>query len=165
MALKRHEYALQVEWTGNHGEGTRTYKSYSRDYSINAAGKHSIQGSSDPAFLGDRCRYNPEELLVASLSSCHMLWYLHLCAVNGVTLLAYSDAATGVMEEGGDGSGEFTRVDLQPVVTVASSSDATSKAIALHEEAHARCFLARSVRFPVKIAPRVIELKQQENGR
>ena len=148
--MKRHEYKLQVEWTGNSGEGTRTYRSYKRDYSIDAHGKPSIQGSSDPAFLGDPSRYNPEELLVASLSSCHMLWYLHLCAVNGIVVLKYVDSASGVMEEGSDGSGEFTSVTLNPTVTVATTS-AREKAIALHEEAHAQCFLAKSVKFPIKI--------------
>ena len=77
--MKRHTYQTQVDWTGNTGEGTKTYQGYGRDHTITSDGKARIQGSSDPAFRGDATRYNPEELLVASLSACHMLWYLHLC--------------------------------------------------------------------------------------
>src|SRR5947209_6053343 len=104
--MKQHTYEVNVDWTGNNGEGTRSYKGYRRDHIIASEGKPQIQGSSDPGFRGDRTRYNPEELLVASLSACHMLWYLHLCSVNQVIVLDYRDAASGVMEESEDGSGE-----------------------------------------------------------
>jgi organic hydroperoxide reductase OsmC/OhrA len=154
-ALKHHAYQLQVCWTGNHGEGTKSYKSYGRDYAIESTGKPRIEGSSDPAFRGDANRYNPEELLVASLSSCHMLWYLHLCSVNGVVVLGYEDLASGTMEESGDGSGTFVWVELNPAVTIASGSD-PAKALALHEEAHRNCFIAKSVNFPVRIVPRIV---------
>jgi len=92
--MKQHTYAVRVDWTGNSGEGTKTYRGYRRDHIIVSSGKHPIQGSSDPAFRGDAKRYNPEELLVASLSSCHMLWYLHLCSANQVTVVDYKDAAS-----------------------------------------------------------------------
>jgi organic hydroperoxide reductase OsmC/OhrA len=161
--VKQHVYEVRVDWTGNDGEGTKTYKGYRRDHAIACAGKHQIQGSSDPAFRGDRSRYNPEELLVASLSACHMLWYLQLCAVNSVTVLDYQDSASGVMEEGNDGSGEFVRVTLQPTVRV-SPGDDRARALALHNEAHRFCFIARSVRFPVEIVPAVIEATRETPG-
>ena len=116
-----------------------------------------MEGSSDPAFRGDAQRYNPEELLVASLSSCHMLWYLHLCAVNGVVVIGYEDAASGTMQETDSGSGSFAKVELKPRVTIASSSDPV-KAEALHEEAHKNCFVANSVNFPVQITPCIMKL-------
>jgi organic hydroperoxide reductase OsmC/OhrA len=154
--VKQHTYEVRVDWTGNDGEGTKTYKRYRRDHTIDCAGKPQIQGSSDPAFRGDRSRYNPEELLVASLSSCHMLWYLHLCSVNRVTVFDYRDSASGVLEEGNDGSGKFVRVTLKPTVKV-SPGDNRARALALHNEAHRLCFIARSVRFPVEIVPEIIE--------
>jgi organic hydroperoxide reductase OsmC/OhrA len=154
--VKQHTYEVRVDWTGNDGEGTKAYKGYRRDHTIVCEGKPQIQGSSDPAFRGDRSRYNPEELLVASLSSCHMLWYLHLCSANQVTVLDYHDAAFGVMEEHDDGAGEFVRVVLKPAVKISANSD-RAKALALHNEAHHLCFIARSVRFPVDIAPEVMD--------
>ena len=93
MPDKQHHYRVTVTWTGNRGEGTRTYSAYGRDHVIEAAGKPAISGSSDPAFRGDSARWNPEELLLASLSACHKLWYLHLCAVSGLNVLSYQDAA------------------------------------------------------------------------
>ena len=112
--MKTHQYTTHLDWTGNTGEGTATYKSYRRDFTVASAAKPPISGSSDPAFRGDPSRYNPEELLVASLSCCHMLWYLHLCSVNGIIVLSYTDDATGTMEENPDGSGQFTSVSLNP---------------------------------------------------
>jgi organic hydroperoxide reductase OsmC/OhrA len=154
--MKQHAYEVRVVWTGNDGQGTKTYKGYRRDHAISSAGKPPIDGSSDPAFRGDRARYNPEELLVASLSSCHMLWYLHLCAVNGVTVVDYQDAASGTMQETDDGSGAFTKVLLKPVVKI-SAGDDRAKALALHHEAHRLCFIANSVKFPVEVAPQIVE--------
>ncbi|MBI2516556.1 MAG: OsmC family protein [Opitutae bacterium] len=153
--MKLHAYEVGVTWTGNDGGGTKTYRSYRRDHEITAAGKAPIAASSDPAFRGDPTRYNPEVLLVASLSSCHMLWYLHLCAVNGVVVVDYRDTATGEMEGNADGSGQFTRVVLRPAVRIAPGSD-RAKAVALHEEAHRYCFIARSVNFTVEIEPTVV---------
>lgn len=154
--MKQHNYEIKVEWTGNTGEGTKTYRSYSRDYTITAQAKPEILGSSDPSFRGDPSRYNPEELLVAALSACHMLSYLHLCAVNHITVLDYRDAALGLMEENSDGSAQFTRVTLRPTVTIApSKNEDQTKAQALHADAHHLCFIARSVNFPVDVAPTV----------
>lgn len=154
--MKQHTYEIQVDWTGNDGEGTKSYKSYRRDHTITAKGKPQIQGSSDPNFRGDPARYNPEELFVSTLSSCHMLWYLHLCAVNHVTVLEYHDNASGVMEENTDGSGRFTQVSLKPIVKIAASDD-RAKALALHSEAHRYCFIANSINFPVEVEPEIVE--------
>jgi organic hydroperoxide reductase OsmC/OhrA len=153
--MKHHHYEVQVAWTGNLGQGTRTYKDYARNHEITATGKPTLPGSSDPAFRGDPARYNPEELLVASLSACHMLWYLHLCAVNKVVVTEYRDAASGTMVENKDGSGSFTEVTLHPRVKITAESDA-ERAFALHEEAHRLCFIANSVKFPVKNAPEIL---------
>jgi organic hydroperoxide reductase OsmC/OhrA len=154
--MKQHTYEVEVRWTGNGGEGTKTYRSYHRDHLILCEGKPEIVGSSDPAFRGDRSRHNPEELLVASLSACHMLWYLHLCSANHIVVVEYRDVASGVMEENADGSGQFARVTLQPAVTIMAGNDA-AKARSLHEDAHRLCFIARSVNFPVELAPEIEE--------
>lgn len=152
---KEHHYTSSLEWTGNMGTGTSDYKSYSRNYILSAEGKPNIAGSSDPQFRGDKTRYNPEEIMVSALSSCHMLWYLHLCAVNGVVVVEYKDHATGIMAEHENGSGEFTEVTLKPVVKVKDKS-MNEKAIALHDEAFKMCFIARSVNFAVHHQPTVI---------
>jgi organic hydroperoxide reductase OsmC/OhrA len=152
--MKQHTYEVRLQWTGNDGEGTKTYKSYRRDHTIVCEGKLEILGSSDPSFRGDRARYNPEELLVAALSSCHMLSYLHLCAVNHITVSEYRDAASGIMRENSDGSGEFVRVVLKPTVVVSAGDDRT-RAGELHHEAHRLCFIARSVNFPVEVEPEI----------
>jgi organic hydroperoxide reductase OsmC/OhrA len=152
--VKQHSYEVLVDWAGNDGEGTKTYKGYRRDHTITVEGKPPIPGSSDPSFRGAASRYNPEELLVASLSTCHMLWYLHLCAVNHVTVIEYRDAASGVMEEDEDGSGEFVRVVLRPRVKIADGDD-RARALTLHAEAHRFCFIARSVKFPVEVVAEV----------
>jgi organic hydroperoxide reductase OsmC/OhrA len=153
--MKQHTYSLTREWTGNRGEGTRTYRGYARDHLISATGKPDLPGSSDPNFRGDASRYNPEELLVASLSACHMLWYLHLCSANRIVVLAYKDQPVGEMQEHEDGSGEFVRVELRPQVQISAGCD-VEKALALHAEAHHLCFIARSVNFPVETNPEIV---------
>lgn len=150
--MKNHTYHATVTWTGNQGAGTLDYKSYGRQHEITAVGKPAIPCSSDPVFRGDASRYNPEDLLVGSLSGCHMLWYLHLCAVNHVTVVSYHDQAEGTMIEHPDGSGEFTEVVLRPEVHVATK-EMVARAEQLHHEAHRLCFIARSVNFQVKHEP------------
>lgn len=147
MTGKTHHYETQLKWTGNQGTGTSSYQAYGRDYSIAIGDKPELLGSSDPAFRGDPGRHNPEDLLVASLSGCHMLCYLHLCAVNKVIVLDYEDQATGVMVEAGNG-GHFEQVTLHPRITLADAS-LREKADKLHEQANKVCFIANSVNFPV----------------
>jgi organic hydroperoxide reductase OsmC/OhrA len=150
--MRRHEYVTSLKWTGNRGTGTSDYRAYGRDHEISGPLKSSaLAGSSDAHFRGDSTRYNPEDLLVASLSACHMLSYLHLCAINGVVVTGYEDSATGVMAETGE-SGQFTEVTLRPRVTITPGSDA-AKALELHEHAGQICFIARSVNFPVRHEP------------
>ncbi len=152
MGEREHRYRIELEWQGNRGTGTSGYRDYARTHELRADGKPPIAGSSDAAFRGERDRWSPEELLVAALSQCHMLWYLHLAAVNGVVVTAYEDAAEGRMLEHPDGAGNFTEVVLRPRVTVAEAS-MIDRAAALHEQANAMCFIARSVNFPVRHEP------------
>ena len=151
---KHHQYSLKLIWTGNTGEGTSGYRSYERNHIISFQGKPDLECSSDPAFSGDAKKYNPEDLLVASLSGCHMLWYLHLCAEAGVIVTGYVDRATGTLVETADGGGFISEVTLFPEVTVQSSAMA-GKAFTLHEKAHQLCFIANSVKFPVYHKPRI----------
>ncbi|MGA2529315.1 MAG: OsmC family protein [Acidimicrobiales bacterium] len=147
-----HRYELSLTWTGNAGSGTSSYRAYRRDHEVRGSAKPVIEGSSDPGFRGDARRWNPEELLVASLAQCHMLWYLHLAATAGVVVTAYTDAPVGVMSEDDDGGGQFTEVVLRPVVTV-SDRAMSARADALHSSAGELCFIARSVNFPVRHEP------------
>jgi organic hydroperoxide reductase OsmC/OhrA len=147
---------MTVTWTGNRGSGTSSYRAYGRDHEISAPGKSAaIAGASDPAFRGDPAKYNPEELLVAALSACHMLSMLHLCADAGITVTSYSDDAMGIMRQNADGSGEFVQVTLRPRLSLADASRA-SELHALHERAHELCFIARSVNFPVRCEPGLV---------
>ncbi len=141
-----------MAWIGNTGRGTADYGSYERAHEYSVPGKPVIPGSSDPAFRGDPSRYNPEEMLVMSLSSCHMLWYLHLCATAKIAVVEYVDDAVGTMAVGTDGGGRFTEVMLRPAITLAPGADAAF-AETLHERAHALCFIANSVNFPVRCQP------------
>jgi organic hydroperoxide reductase OsmC/OhrA len=146
-----HRYRMQNRWTGNLGTGTSAYTAYSRNFELIAGGKAApIAGSSDPLFRGDTARYNPEDLLVGALSSCHMLWVLHLCADAGITIVEYADEAEGEMVEHADGSGEFTRVRLRPRMKITDLARA-AEAERMHERAHSVCALARSMNFPVEL--------------
>ena len=150
---RQHRYAVKNVWTGNLGSGTSTYRAYSRNHEVSAAGKAAaIAGSSDPLFRGDPSRYNPEELLVGAVSACHMLWVLHLCADAGIVVTSYIDEAVGEMTEHADGSAEFTRVVLRPQMVLADPARA-DEAITLHHKAHEVCAIARSVNFPVDCEP------------
>jgi organic hydroperoxide reductase OsmC/OhrA len=149
---KTHHYELTVTWTGNTGTGTSGYQAFERSHEVS---KPSILGSADPAFRGARDRWNPEELLVASLSQCHMLWYLVLCAKEGIVVTDYVDHPSGTLVETEDGGGHFEEVSLQPHVTI-TMSDKMERAKALHERAHALCYVANSVNFPVRTEPTVV---------
>jgi organic hydroperoxide reductase OsmC/OhrA len=150
--VTKHHYAILLDWAGNEGTGTSAYRAYSRAHDLSAPGKPAIRGSADPAFRGDPARWNPEELLVASLSACHQLWYLHLCAEAGIVVQAYSDDASGVMVEQPDGAGQFESITLRPRARLARGAD-EEKARALHHEAAKMCFIARSVSFRVDHEP------------
>lgn len=152
MATRHHTYSIRLDWVGNAGSGTSSYSAYSRAHELSAPGKETIAGSSDPAFRGDAARWNPDELLVASLSACHQLWYLHLCADAGVVIEEYSDNASGVVIEQPDGAGQFESVTLRPHAKLATGSD-EQIARRLHDAAAQKCFIARSVAFEVRHEP------------
>jgi organic hydroperoxide reductase OsmC/OhrA len=147
-----HSYALAAEWTGNRGPGTTGYRDYGRSVVLRVDGKPDLQASADTPFRGDADRWNPEELLLAALSECHLLSYLHVAVRNGVVVTGYTDAATGAMEVTPDGAGRFTRVDLHPRVELADESQ-RALADSLHAEANRLCFIANSVNFPVHHTP------------
>ena len=154
MAINRHLYRVTVEWTGNRGLGTPNPIDYDRDHIISAGSKPSIAGSSDPAFRGDPARWNPEELLLASISACHKLWYLGLCAKAGISVLSYRDDAEAVMAEDPNGAGRFIGAVLRPVIVIQAGGDIAA-ATRLHEQAHDYCFIANSVNFPVTCNPTI----------
>ncbi|MBD2703302.1 OsmC family protein [Spirosoma sp. BT702] len=149
---KQHYYNLTITWTGNTGEGTSGYRSYERTHIISSENKPDIPGSSDPSFRGDKTRYNPEEMLVASISTCHMLWFLHLCAEAGVVVISYTDSPKGTMVETADGGGHFDNVTLYPNVVVADVT-MIDKANELHHRANKLCFIANSCNFPIHHQP------------
>jgi organic hydroperoxide reductase OsmC/OhrA len=148
MSDHQHHYTVKVAWTGNRGTGTSGYREYDRSHTLAVEGKPDIPGSSDTAFRGDADRWNPEELLVASVSACHKLWYLHFCAVSGVVVTEYVDQAEGTMVMGRDGAGHFTEIVLNPLVTISKGDPMV--ALELHEDAHEKCFIANSVNFPIR---------------
>jgi organic hydroperoxide reductase OsmC/OhrA len=154
---RKHEYRLQLEWKGNKGNGTNGYRSYSRHHSIKFNNKPEISGSSDPAFMGDPACHNPEDLLLSSVAACHMLWYLSLCAKQGIVVLQYSDRPTGIMMEKKDGSGQFIEVNLNPEIVVADTG-MIERAISIHQEANKMCFIANSVHFPIHHHPTITVL-------
>ncbi len=148
----QHKYLLSVKWTGNKGLGTADYRAYERSHTVSIGNKTDIYCSSDPAFRGDMSKHNPEELFVASISTCHMLWYLHVCAEAGVIVMDYTDNAEGTMQETIDGGGHFTEVILNPVVIVKNKAMIT-KANELHVKANDLCFIANSCNFPIHHQP------------
>lgn len=161
-----HTYDVDVTWTGAGESGTSSYTSYSRDHEVDFPGKATLLGSADPSFRGDPTRYTPEELLVAALSQCHMLWFLHLASSDGVVVTGYTDRATGTMRVEAAGHGQFTQVVLHPSVTVAATVRADGRPIGdedldtLHARAHEHCFITRSVRFPVRHDPAPMRVDQ-----
>lgn len=152
---RSHHYRTVLRWTGNSGQGTASYQSYTRNHVVDAIDRPSLQLASDPAFRGDTDRWNPELLLLAAASSCHQLWYLHCCAVGGVTVTAYRDAAEAVMVEEADGGGQFSDIVLRPEVTIAAGSDPDT-ARRLHHDANEKCFIARSLKVIIRHEPTII---------
>ncbi len=159
MSIDEHHYELTVRWTGNRGTGTSGYRDYSRDHDVEIPGLPVLRGSSDPTFHGDRSRYNPEQLLLAALSQCHMLSFLHVAVKRGVIVTEYVDSATGMMRLNRDGSGQFEVVTLRPTVTLANPAHIDLMA-EMHHEANNVCFIARSVNFPVHHEPVTLTASQ-----
>ncbi|ALG84077.1 OsmC family protein [Gordonia phthalatica] len=157
--VREHSYRIRSTWEGDRGTGTSGYRDYDRNVRLQAPGKDAMAGSADAAFHGDRARWNPEELLVAALSECHLLSYLHVCVTEGVTVVGYTDDAEGTMAQSGLG-GAFTEVVLRPRVTVTDAA-MVDAAVAAHKPAHEYCFIANSVNFPVRVEPVVAVAEQQ----
>jgi organic hydroperoxide reductase OsmC/OhrA len=150
---KQHDYTTRIEWTGNRGEGTQTYRGYDRTWDVSTPGKPVIHCSNDPLLGGDPALPNPEDLLLASLSACHMLWYLHLASVAGIVVLSYSDEPVGIGETSPNGAGRFLSATLKPHIVVRAGAD-LEEADAIHHRIHEYCFIARSVNFPVSYEAR-----------
>lgn len=150
----RHDYTARITWTGNQGEGTSSYTGYGREYLIAIPGKPELAASADPVFHGAADRHNPEDLFLASISACHMLFYLSLCARKGLRVLAYEDAAEGIMTVYPGGGGRFEEITLRPAVVVAPDGDIEA-ARQLHETAHELCFIANSCSVPIRIEPAI----------
>ena len=143
-----HDFAAKVVWTGNRGQGTAHYRAYGRNWEVRTPGKPAIACSNDPRLGGDAALHNPEDMLIAALSACHMLWYLHLASEAGITVLAYEDDPLGHGTSQASGAGRFTGATLRPRITVAPETD-LARADAIHHEIGKVCFIARSVAFPV----------------
>lgn len=154
--IREHHYGLTSTWTGNSGTGTSGHRDYSRDITVEVAGKPDLLASADTPFRGDAARWNPEDMLLAALSECHLLSYLYVAVTMGVVVVAYSDEASGTLVEDGKGGGEFTEVTLRPRVVVSSAS-MVDAAAAAHRKANELCYIARSVKFPVRHDP-IIEV-------
>ena len=151
---KQHQYSARVEWTGNKGTGTSAYKAYDRTWNLSSDGKPVLACSNDPLLGGDASKYNPEDLLLSALSSCHMLWYLHLCSDAGIIVQSYEDHPIAIGEMEASGKGKFVSATLRPIISIAAGGD-LDKAHQLHDEIHQYCFIARSVNFPVMYEPEI----------
>ncbi len=154
---RRHDFSPRIAWTGDRGEGTRSYRSYDRTWRIETPGKAPVECSNDPMLGGDPSLHNPEDMLIASLSACHMLWYLHLASDAGIVVRGYTDEPVGEGESAPDGSGRFIGAVLRPRIEVEMGSD-LERAEAIHHEIHKVCFIARSVNFPVRYEPVFVEV-------
>lgn len=155
-APKPSAFTAQIRWTGDRGEANRTRRGYDRSWDILTPGKARLACSNDPALGGDPAKHNPEDLLIASLSACHMLWYLHLAQRDGIVVLAYEDGPVGHGETGPKGEGRFTGAVLRPTITLEPGAD-RAQADALHREVHDYCFIARSVNFPIRYEATYLE--------
>lgn len=152
---KEHSYTIAMEWTGNTGQGTKDYRSYERSFEVTYEQKPALLGSSDPSFRGDPKKWNPEELLLSSLASCHMLWYLHLCSEQKIIVTKYHDKPAAIMMIDSSGKGYFKEASLHPLITI-SDAARIADAERLHEEAHRKCFIANSINFPLSIHPKFV---------
>jgi organic hydroperoxide reductase OsmC/OhrA len=154
---KQHAYTSSIVWTGDRGEGTKSYRGYDRTWEIRTPGKPVIACSNDPLLGGDPGLPNPEDLLLSTLSACHMLWYLHLASAAGIVVMTYRDEPEGIGETSPNGAGRFLRATLRPTISVKAGAD-LARAEAIHHEVHQFCFIARSVSFPIAYEPCFVEV-------
>lgn len=146
--MAQHDYTARVVWTGNRGQGTASYKGYDRTWNVETPGKPLIHCSNDPLLGGDPTLHNPEDMLIAALSACHMLWYLHLASNAGIAVHDYRDDPLAIGETDSTGASRFLSATLRPQITVPEGTD-VAEADAIHHEIGKVCFIARSVNFPV----------------
>jgi organic hydroperoxide reductase OsmC/OhrA len=144
----KHLFKAELNWTSNKKQEEITSKFYSKSHQIKIEGKPILDVSAAKAFKGDPELYNPEDLLLSSLVSCHMMSYLYVCFQNGIEVLEYSDNAEATLEVLPNGSGRFTEVRLNPKVKI-SNPDKIELALNLHFKANQLCFIANSCNFPV----------------
>lgn len=156
---KNHLFFSSIVWTGNLGSGTDTYTTYSRSHTVSSVSKESIHCSSDPMFRGDASKYNPEELFLSSISSCHMLWYLHLCADAKIVVVEYKDDCEGILKLDEHSLGKFEHITLRPTIIISEVAK-IEKAKELHQLAHKFCFIAQSLNVHVSIEPTITSLPQ-----
>jgi organic hydroperoxide reductase OsmC/OhrA len=142
----KHLFKAEVKWTSNQEDSTKRF--YNKSHKISIEGKPILNVSAAKAFKGDPELYNPEDLLLSSLVSCHMMSYLYVCSQNGIQIFEYSDNAEATLEVFPDGSGRFVEVKLNPKVTIANA-DKIQMALDLHQKANQLCFIANSCNFPV----------------
>jgi organic hydroperoxide reductase OsmC/OhrA len=154
--IREHSFAIAVTWSGNRGTGTSGYKDYDRAHLVAAEGKESIAGSAAKVFHGDAVKWNPEEMLVAALSQCHMLSFLHVATSTGVVVQSYQDEASGILTTNAEGGGSMTSVTLRPRVEISAGTPA--QVVALHHRARELCFIANSINFPLLHEPETIVL-------
>lgn len=150
MAQHEHRFACHTVWRGEMAEPVDP-KSWRRDHVVEMAGKPPLEGSSSSAFFGDDAKHNPEDLLVAALSSCHMLSFLSASARARLRIVAYEDRAEAVLSQQG-ANFRFTEAKLRPRITVAREED-LPKAREMNELARKICFVANAVNFPVRDEP------------
>jgi organic hydroperoxide reductase OsmC/OhrA len=162
MSQPIHAYASRIVWEGNLGQGTSGYDRYSRTHRVIVDGKPDLLGSADQSFRGERDKHNPEELFLASIAACHMLFYLSLCARQQIAVVAYEDEVTGTLQREPNGGGKFLDITLHPKVTIARAPD-RDRARALHATAHRLCFIANSCATPIRHVA-IITVEQQERG-
>lgn len=160
MTGEKHTYRATTIWTGASKGATTSYEAYSREYIVAIDGKLCLVGSADPSFRGSPSLHNPEDLLVSSLSACHMLSYLALCARAGIRVVSYVDEVLGCMASQA-GKIRFTEVVLKPRVTI-EPGDNLERAEILHQEAHEVCFIANSVAFPVRHEPTILFAEEED---
>lgn len=144
----KHLFKAEVKWTSDQKPVDSTKRFYRKSHKIVIEGKPVLNVSAAKAFKGDPELYNPEDLLLSSLVSCHMMSYLYVCSQNGIEVLEYSDNAEATLEVNPDGSGRFVEVRLKPKVKILNS-DKIELAIELHKKANQLCFIANSCNFPI----------------
>lgn len=144
----KHLFKAAINWTSKQNPPDSTKRFYSKSHQIKIEGKPVLEVSAAKAFKGDPELYNPEDLLLSSLVSCHMMSYLYVCSQNGIEVLEYSDNAEATLEVSPNGSGRFVAAKLYPKVKILNPEQ-IQLALDLHQKANELCFIANSCNFPV----------------